>query len=55
MPKQNTPSLVVMKSTLSRLPLYYSYIGRLQTEGVESVSSALLTSTRYWFARILRR
>ena len=42
MSKQNTPSLVVMKSTLSRLPLYYSYISRLQTEGVESVSSALL-------------
>ncbi|MBR4913144.1 MAG: redox-sensing transcriptional repressor Rex [Bacteroidales bacterium] len=42
MSKQNTPSLVVMKSTLSRLPLYYSYISRLQAEGVESVSSALL-------------
>ena len=42
MSKQNTPSLVVMKSTLSRLPLYYSYISRLETEGVESVSSVLL-------------
>jgi redox-sensing transcriptional repressor len=42
MSKQNTPSLVVMKSTLSRLPLYFSYISRLQAEGVESVSSALL-------------
>ena len=42
MSKQNTPSLVVMKSTLSRLPLYYSYISRLESEGVESVSSALL-------------
>lgn len=42
MSKQNTPSLVVMKSTLSRLPLYYSYISRLRAEGVESVSSALL-------------
>ena len=42
MSKQNTPSLVVMKSTLSRLPLYYSYISRLQADGVESVSSALL-------------
>lgn len=42
MSKQNTPSLVVMKSTLSRLPLYYSYISRLKAEGVESVSSVLL-------------
>ena len=42
MSKQNTPSLVVMKSTLSRLPLYYSYISRLEAEGVESVSSVLL-------------
>lgn len=42
MSKQNSPSLVVMKSTLSRLPLYYSYISRLRAEGVESVSSALL-------------
>ena len=31
-----------MKSTLSRLPLYYSYISRLKAEGVESVSSVLL-------------
>ena len=42
MSKQNTPSWVVMKSTLSRLPLYYSYISRLEAEGVESVSSVLL-------------
>lgn len=42
MSRQNTPSLVVMKSTLSRLPLYYSYISRLKAEGVESVSSVLL-------------
>ena len=42
MPKQNTPSLVVMKSTLSRLPLYYSLVSRLQTEGVSYVSSALI-------------
>jgi redox-sensing transcriptional repressor len=33
---------VVTKSTLSRLPLYYSFIGRLQATGVENVSSALL-------------
>ena len=42
MSRQNTPSLVVMKSTLSRLPLYYTYISRLKAEGVESVSSVLL-------------
>lgn len=42
MSKQNTSSLVVMKSTLSRLPLYYSYISKLESEGVESVSSVLL-------------
>jgi redox-sensing transcriptional repressor len=42
MPKQNTPSLVVTKSTLSRLPLYYSLVSRLQTEGVAHVSSALI-------------
>ena len=42
MSRQNTPSLVVMKSTLSRLPLYYGYIDRLQAAGVEAVSSAML-------------
>jgi redox-sensing transcriptional repressor len=42
MSKQSTSSLVVMKSTLSRLPLYYSYISKLESEGVESVSSVLL-------------
>ena len=42
MSRQNTPSLVVMKSTLSRLPLYYGYIDRLQAVGVETVSSAML-------------
>lgn len=42
MSRQNPPTLVVMKSTLSRLPLYYSYISRLKAEGVESVSSVLL-------------
>ncbi len=42
MSKQNTHSLVVTKSTLSRLPLYYSFVSRLQTEGVSHVSSALI-------------
>jgi len=42
MPKQKSPSLVVMKSTLSRLPLYYSYVSRLRKEGEEFVSSAVM-------------
>ena len=42
MSKQNTHSLVVTESTLSRLPLYYSLVSRLQTEGVSYVSSALI-------------
>jgi len=31
-----------MKSTLSRLPLYYSYLSQLQTEGLPYVSSAMI-------------
>lgn len=45
MAKQNKQSLVVMKSTLSRLPLYYSYIRGLQNEGVEYVSSSLIAQS----------
>ena len=40
MAKQEKHSLVVMKSTLSRLPLYYSYIRGLQKEGMLYVSSS---------------
>lgn len=34
-----------MKSTLSRLPLYYSFILKLQQQGVEYVSSALVAQS----------
>lgn len=34
-----------MKSTLSRLPLYYSFILKLQQQGVEHVSSALVAQS----------
>ena len=42
MSKRNTSSLVVIKSTLGRLPWYYSFITRLKNEGVLHVSSALI-------------
>ncbi|MCR5013810.1 MAG: redox-sensing transcriptional repressor Rex [Bacteroidales bacterium] len=45
MAKKNTQSLVVMKSTLSRLPLYYSFISKLQKEGAEYVSSVLIAQS----------
>ncbi|MGN0032771.1 MAG: redox-sensing transcriptional repressor Rex [Candidatus Limimorpha sp.] len=32
-------SLVIMQSTLNRLPLYYSYIMKLEDEGVKNVSA----------------
>ena len=32
-------SLVIMRSTLNRLPLYYSYITKLKDEGVTNVSA----------------
>lgn len=35
----------MMKSTLSRLPLYYSFILKLQQQGVEHVSSALVAQS----------
>lgn len=45
MAKQHAHSLVVMKSTLSRLPLYYSYIFKLQKDGVEYVSSSIIAQS----------
>ncbi len=36
---------MVMKSTLSRLPLYYGYLGRLVQEGVPFVSSAVIADS----------
>ncbi len=42
--RRNT-SLVVMKSTLSRLPLYYSYVRSLQQRGETSVSSATIAQS----------
>lgn len=45
MAQRNENSLVVTKSTLSRLPLYYSFIRRLQHEGEEYVSSATMAQS----------
>lgn len=45
MNKRDNSSLVVMKSTLSRLPLYYSFISKLEEDGVEYVSSALVAQS----------
>ena len=42
--RRNT-SLVVMKSTLSRLPLYYSYVRSLQQRGETNVSSATIAQS----------
>lgn len=38
-------SLVVVKSTLSRLPLYYSYISGLESEGIDYVSSSVIAES----------
>ncbi len=42
MARQSSQSLVVMKSTLSRLPLYYSYIRKMQGSGMKYVSSSVI-------------
>lgn len=42
---RDNSSLVVMKSTLSRLPLYYSFISKLEEDGAEYVSSALVAQS----------
>lgn len=38
-------SLVIMKSTLSRLPIYYCYLQEKLEQGVEYVSSSLIAET----------
>ena len=45
MATRDISSLVVMRSALSRLPLYYSFISKLQEEGVEYVSAALVAQS----------
>ena len=45
MTAQRNTSLVVTKSTLSRLPLYYSYVLRLQQQGEKYVSSATMAQS----------
>ena len=45
MTEQRNTSLVVTKSTLSRLPLYYSYVLRLQQQGEQYVSSATIAQS----------
>jgi redox-sensing transcriptional repressor len=45
MAMQHNTSLVVPKSTLSRLPLYYSHIYKLQQEGEKYVSSAAIAQS----------
>ena len=42
---QHNTSLVVPKSTLSRLPLYYSHIYKLQQEGEKHVSAAAIAQS----------
>ena len=42
MATQHNTSLVVPKSTLSRLPLYFSYIREMQRDGQEYVSAATI-------------
>ena len=55
MATQHNTSLVVPKSTLSRLPLYYSHIRKMQQHGEEYVSAAAVakasTSILSWSAR----
>jgi redox-sensing transcriptional repressor len=45
MATQHNVSLVVPKSTLSRLPLYYSHIYKLQQEGEKYVSAAAVAQS----------
>ncbi len=45
MAAQHNTSLVVPKSTLSRLPLYFSYIREMQREGQEYVSAATIAQS----------
>lgn len=45
MANRRDTSLVVMKSTLSRLPLYYSYVRSLQQRGETNVSSATIAQS----------
>ena len=45
MAMQHNTSLVVPKSTLSRLPLYYSHIYKLQQEGEKHVSAAAIAQS----------
>ncbi|MCR5039159.1 MAG: redox-sensing transcriptional repressor Rex [Bacteroidales bacterium] len=45
MAKQHNISLVVPKSTLSRLPLYYSHIRKMQQEGEKYVSAATVAQS----------
>jgi redox-sensing transcriptional repressor len=45
MAKQHNISLVVQKSTLSRLPLYYSHIHKLQQQGEKYVSAAAIAQS----------
>ena len=45
MAKQHNISLVVPKSTLSRLPLYYSHIRKMQQQGEKYVSAATVAQS----------
>ena len=45
MATQHNTSLVVQKSTLSRLPLYYSHIRKLQQQGEKYVSAAAVAQS----------
>ena len=45
MAKQHNISLVVQKSTLSRLPLYYSHIRKMQQQGEKYVSAATVAQS----------
>ena len=45
MAMQHNTSLVVPKSTLSRLPLYYSHINKLQQIGEKYVSAAAIAQS----------
>ena len=45
MAKQHNISLVVQKSTLSRLPLYYSHIRKMQQKGEKYVSAATVAQS----------
>ena len=55
MRKKEDSSLVIPKSTLSRLPLYYSHIQKMQLSGEEYVSAAAIAQSLHLNPVLVRK